>query len=223
VGPQRLRRPLGIFIPCAYSPYTSGYLTCDAPKSAPCILCRARDSILPFYLPRSRSLTETLAFFPVPPQLDPLQSPLPSFSSVLHAPERHRHHLAVAPSPWSTSSRPKTANSSAVPYLFSTTSPTSRDAFKPLNCRRLPHGSPSKFGACSDPRPLRPCPRTPCETLLLFPSLLVKISLRSSGSVMTVFSMNELELARRFPIVFCVPCSAALPRKPALFAADPLR
>jgi hypothetical protein len=41
---------------------------------------QARDSILPFNLPRSRSLTQTLAFLPFLPQPDPLHSPLPILS-----------------------------------------------------------------------------------------------------------------------------------------------
>jgi hypothetical protein len=53
--------------------------------------------------------------------------------------------------------------------MFFTMSRTCRDAFKPPNRRRLPHGSPPKFAACSDSRPLRPCPRPPGEPAVLFP------------------------------------------------------
>jgi hypothetical protein len=64
---------------------------------------RARDSILPFNLPRSRSLTQTLAFLPLPPQPDPLHSPLP-FGIYLSAcsrtpppPPHRRAAVSVAP------------------------------------------------------------------------------------------------------------------------------
>jgi hypothetical protein len=64
---------------------------------------RARDSILPFNLTRSRSLTQTLAFLPLPPQPDPLHSPL-TFVIFLSAcsrmplpPPHHRAAVSVAP------------------------------------------------------------------------------------------------------------------------------
>jgi hypothetical protein len=98
--------------------------------------------------------------FSLPPWAAAPRSPLffflVLFSVSLHR-AHHCHHLDGAPSPWLTSSQAKTVNSSVVSYLFSRSSHTCWDAFKPPNCRRLPHGSLLKFAASDNP-PSSPAP-----------------------------------------------------------------